>query len=199
VAGPTPVAAVRPGLVRVDIAGPTGYESGVAKKAENSRIPSAVGAIPLVGDLMKSADAQAQWMQEMLEQNARLIGQFPATMKTFNDSIERFNQTIGRLDRAATRIETATKQLTGPLERLVATLDQKGVRDIPDVLEALRKETLPALRAATDTQRQVAMLQSTVERVVSVLSDLPGAGILRRIATGHADDAGARPRPDPSP
>ena len=33
-------------------------------------------------------------MQELLEQNARLIGQFPATMKTFNDSLERFNQTV---------------------------------------------------------------------------------------------------------
>ena len=52
------------------------------------------GAIPVVGDLVRSADAQARWMQELLEQNARLVGQFPATMKTFNDSLERFNQTV---------------------------------------------------------------------------------------------------------
>jgi ABC-type transporter Mla subunit MlaD len=168
----------------------------VAKKVESSRIPSAVGAIPVVGDLMKSADAQAQWMQEMLEQNARLIGQFPATMKTFNDSIERFNQTIGRLDRAVNRIEAASKQLTGPLERVAGALDQKSVRDIPEVLDALRKEALPALRAATDTQRQVAMLQSTIERFLAMINDLPGAGIVRRMAAGRGDDdQPARPQP----
>lgn len=168
----------------------------MAKKVESSRIPSAVGAIPVVGDLMKSADAQAQWMQEMLEQNARLIGQFPATMKTFNDSIERFNQTLGRLDRAVNRMEAASRQLTGPLERVAGALDQKSVRDIPEVLDALRKEALPALRAATDTQRQVAMLQSTIERFLAMINDLPGAGIVRRMAAGRGDDdQPARPQP----
>jgi septal ring factor EnvC (AmiA/AmiB activator) len=158
----------------------------MAKKPEGSRIPSAVGAIPVVGDLMKSADSQARWMQEMLEQNARLVGQFPATLKAFNDSLDRFNQTVGRLDRAVNQMEAASKQLTGPLERVVRALDQKSVRDIPAVLEALRQEALPALRAATDTQRQVAMLQSTIERVLAVINDLPGVGIVRRMA-----------RPDP--
>jgi ABC-type transporter Mla subunit MlaD len=156
----------------------------VAKKAEGSRI--AVGAIHVVGELMKSADAQAQWMQEMLEQNARLVGQFPATLKAFNDSLDRFNQTVGRLDRAVNQMEAASKQLTGPLERVVRALDQKSVRDIPQVLEALRQEALPALRAASDTQRQVAVLQSTIERVLAVINDLPGVGIVRRMA-----------RPDP--
>ncbi|HEX3335330.1 MAG TPA: hypothetical protein VHS54_02650 [Jatrophihabitans sp.] len=158
----------------------------MAKKAEGSRIPSAVGAIPVVGELMKSADAQAQWMQELLEQNARLVGQFPATLKAFNDSLDRFNQTVGRLDRAVNQMEAASKQLTGPLERVVRALDQKSVRDIPQVLEALRQEALPALRAASDTQRQVAVLQSTIERVLAVINDLPGVGIVRRMA-----------RPDP--
>jgi ABC-type transporter Mla subunit MlaD len=79
-----------------------GYKSGVAK---TSRVPSAVGSIPLVGDLMKQADTQAQWLQELVEQNARLVGQLPATIKTFNDSLERFNQTVGRLDRMVTQVE----------------------------------------------------------------------------------------------
>jgi hypothetical protein len=35
----------------------------MAKKPEGSRVPSAVGAIPVVGDLVKSADNQARWMQ----------------------------------------------------------------------------------------------------------------------------------------
>src|SRR3954454_8005879 len=154
----------------------------MAKKPEGSRIPSAVGSIPVVGDLMKSADSQARWMQDMLEQNARLVGQFPATMKTFNDSIERFNQTIGRLDRAVTSIETGTKNLTGPMEKMLSSIDPKALREIPEVLDALRKEAVPAMRAPTDTQRQVAMLQSTIERVLAILSELPGAGVLRRLS-----------------
>ncbi|MFN2562045.1 MAG: hypothetical protein ABR571_12215 [Jatrophihabitans sp.] len=168
----------------------------MAKKPDASRVPSAVGAIPVVGDLMRSADAQARWMQEMLEQNARLIGQFPATMKTFNDSIERFNQTIGRLDRAVTSIETATKNLTGPMEKVLGSIDPKALREIPEVLDALRKEAVPAMRAATDTQKQVAILQSTIERVLTILSELPGAGMLRRLTSARdADDATASVRP----
>lgn len=127
--------------------------------AKNTRVPSAVGSIPVVGDLVKQADAQAQWLQELIEQNARLVGQMPATMKSFNDSLERFNQTIGRLDRVVTRIERASSQLIGPLEQVTPQLD-----------------------------RQVALLTSTVERVLAVLNELPGAGLVRRFAGG-----GARP------
>jgi ABC-type transporter Mla subunit MlaD len=166
----------------------------VARKAENpegSRVPSAVGAIPVVGDLVRSADQQARWMQEILEQNARLVAQFPATMKSFNDALERFNQTIGRLDRAVTRIEGASKNLTGPLEKMASALDPKALRDIPDVLDALRREAVPALRAATDTQQQVARLQTTIDRVISMLGELPGAGVLRRLA----GDPQSRPKP----
>jgi ABC-type transporter Mla subunit MlaD len=169
----------------------------VPKKPESSRVPSAVGAIPVVGELMKSADTQARWMQDLLEQNARLVGQFPATMKTFNDSIERFNQTIGRLDTAVTRIEAATRNLTGPVEKLAGALDPKALRDIPDALESLRKEAGPALRAAMDTQRQVALLQLTIDRVISAMSELPGAGILRRITTGRDSDVDGSGRPKP--
>lgn len=160
--------------------------------AKNSRVPAAVGAIPVVGDLVRQADTQAQWMQDLVEQNARLVGQFPATMKNFNDSLERFNQTVARLDRLVSTVESATAQIVAPLEdlapkleRLVSLVDIPSVRDIPDVLDALRKEALPALRAATDTQRQVALLTTTLERVVGLLNDLPGAGLVRRIATGR--------------
>lgn len=184
----------------VDIRTQTSYESRVAKKAESSRIPSAVSGIPLVGDLVKSADAQAHWIQELLEQNARLVGQFPATMKTFNDSLERFNQTIERLDHAVTRIEGATKNITGPIEKVANALDPKALRELPETLDQLRREAIPALRAATDTQRQVTLLQTTVERVISLVGDLPGASIVRRL-TGWEDDQGpATPRsPSPSP
>ena len=127
--------------------------------AKSSRVPQAVGSIPVVGDLVKQAEGQAQWLQDLVEQNARLVGQLPATMKSFNDSLERFNQTVGRLDRVVSRIEKASSQLIGPLEQMTPQLD-----------------------------RQVALLTTTVERIFTLLNELPGAGIVRRI-TG----TGARP------
>jgi ABC-type transporter Mla subunit MlaD len=165
------------------------------QKPERSRVPSAVGAIPVVGDLVRSADQQAKWMQEILEQNARLVAQFPATMKSFNDALERFNQTVGRLDRTVTRIEAATKNLTGPMEKVASALDPKALRELPDVVDMLRREAGPALRAATDTQKQVALLQATIDRVIATLSELPGAGMLRRL-TG---ESGSRAQPPAAP
>lgn len=137
-------------------------------------MPSAVGAIPVVGDLMKQADSQAQWLQDLVEQNAKLVGQLPDTLKSLNDSLERFNQTVDRLDRMITRVERST--------------------DLPALVDTLRKEALPALRAATDTQKQVALLQSTVERVIAILGELPGAGILRRFAGGQSSRTGDDPQ-----
>lgn len=181
---------------RLDTAGGSHYESGVAK---NSRVPSAVGAIPLVGDLVKQADSQAQWLQELLEQNARLVGQLPKTVKSFNDSLERFNEMVTRLDGVVTSIEGTTAALVGPLEqvvpaldRVMGTLDLPRMREIPDVLDALRREALPALRAATDTQKQVALLTATMDRVIAVLNELPGAGLVRRLG-------GVERKPDRTP
>lgn len=183
---------------QVDRGRATGYESPVAKMPEPSRVPSAVAAMPVVGGLAKSADAQARWMQDMLEQNARMISQFPETLRSFNDAIERFNQTVGRLDRAVTRIETASKNLTGPMERVAGALDRNAFRELPETLDSLRREAGPALRAAADTQRQVATLQTTVERVITLVSEIPGAGILRRIAAGRGEDEPNKPGPKPS-
>lgn len=144
------------------------------KKQGGSRVPAAVGALPVVGGIVKTADQQAQWLQEVVEQQARLVGQLPATLKSLNDSIERFNQTVNRLDRTAARIEAAV-----------------GV--LPDALDSLRKEAVPALRAATDTQRQVALLQATLERAIAVIGELPGAGFVKRMAAGasRAEDPSA--------
>jgi ABC-type transporter Mla subunit MlaD len=148
--------------------------------AKSSRVPPAVGAIPVVGDLVKQADTQAQWLQELVEQNARLAGQLPATLKTLNDSLERFNDSVQRLDRMVTRMERTSER----------------VRDLPALADAIRKEALPALRAAADTQRQVALLQGTVERIAAVLSELPGAGLLRRLSGTPATPP---PRPTARP
>lgn len=189
------------GRVTVDIRGRTGYESSVADKKASpgkqpSRVPNAVGSIPVVGGVLKQADRQAQWMEELVEQQARLVGQLPTTLKNLNDSIEKFNQTVNRLERATNRIESTAGAFTGPVGVLANTLDPARLADLPDVLDTLRKEALPALRAATDTQRQVALLQATVERIIAIVSELPGAGFVKRAVAGRPEPA---PRPAPAP
>jgi len=94
-----------------------------------------------------------------------------------------------------TQVETATNQLIGPMQEIAPRLEEanrrvdvNSVRDLPGVLDALRKEALPALRAATDTQKQLALLTSTVERIVGILGELPGAGLVRRFAAGTKDE-----------
>ena len=137
--------------------------SQTPQPTRGSRVPAAVGALPVVGDLMRQADSQAQWLQDVVEQNARLVGQFPATMRTFNDTLERFNQTVARLDRTVSTIESLTDRVVRPLELVVPVLE-----------------------------RQVGLLTSTVDRVVGIVGELPGAGLLRRVATGQtarAEDA----------
>jgi len=156
--------------------------------AKKSRVPSAVSAIPIVGDLARRADSQAGWVQDLVEQNTRLIGQLPATLKAFNDSLERFSQTVARLDRLVTRVESVTNQLIGPLEEIGPRLER--VREIPDLVDTLRREALPALRAATTTQNQVAVLTSTLDRALGIISELPGAGLVRRIADVRVDFLG---------
>jgi ABC-type transporter Mla subunit MlaD len=149
--------------------------------AKNSRVPGAVGSIPVVGDLLKQADGQAQWLQDLVEQNSRLVGQLPATMKNFNDTLERFNQTVTRLDAMVTRVESTANQLIGPVDQIDKLINRL---DLPQLAETLRREALPALRAATDTQKQVALLTSTIDRVTAMLAELPGMGLMRRFAGG---------------
>lgn len=102
---------------------------------KSSRVPPGVGAIPVVGEIVKQADQQARWLQEVVEQNTRLVGQLPVTMKSFNDSLERFNQTVARLDRIVSQIERTTATLIGPLEQLSQRMDRLATMlgEIPGV------------------------------------------------------------------
>ena len=85
-----------------------------------------------------------------------------------------------------TDVELNTK-LAPPIS---ATLDSTARVDL------LRKEAVPALRAATDTQRQVALLQATVERIIAIISELPGAGFVKRMTAGRLDDVMPQPPAD---
>jgi ABC-type transporter Mla subunit MlaD len=169
----------------------------VAEKKSGSRVPEVVGAIPVVGGVLRSADQQAQWMQEMVEQQARLVSQMPTILKALNDAIEAFNQTVQRLDRTVTRIETTTNTIVTPLEKVAATLDPSRLAELPDMLDTLRREAIPALRATTDTQRQVALLQATVDRILAMISELPGMGLVKRMSGRAQPPAATQPPAQP--
>jgi ABC-type transporter Mla subunit MlaD len=106
-------------------------------------VPAAVAAVPVLGDAMQQLEAQARWLQNLLEENARLLGQLPATLRSLNDALERFNDTIGRLDRVVGRLEAASVSLTGPVERLSAVLDPRALRELPELVRSLRDWSLP--------------------------------------------------------
>lgn len=162
------------------------YDPPVAEKKQSGRVPDLVGSLPVVGSLAKTADLQAQWMQDMVEQQARLLGALPDALRNLNDSIERFNQNVQRLDRTITRIESATGTIVAPMEKIASAVDPANIPDLPDLFDLLRKETIPALRAATDTQRQMALLQSTVDRIAALLNDLPAVRLMKRM-TGQGE------------
>ena len=99
-------------------------------------------------------------MQELLEQNARLVGQFPATIKTFNDSLERFNQTVADSTAPSPASRRRPERHRPARASRLRDRPRKALREIPETLEVLRREAVPALRAATETRRRVASLQS---------------------------------------
>lgn len=111
------------------------------RQPSRTRVPGALAAVPVLGDVAQQLDAQARWFQDLLEQNARLVGQLPATLRSFNDALERFNETIGRLDRVVGRLEAASASLTGPVERLSAVLDPRAFGDLPELVHSLRDWT----------------------------------------------------------
>jgi ABC-type transporter Mla subunit MlaD len=127
-----------------------------AAMAKSSRVPPAVGSIPVVGDLMKQADEQARWLQDVVEQNTRLVAQLPATMKSFNDSLERFNQTVARLDRLVGQVERTTAALIGPLEQLSQRMERLAgvLGDMPGA---------GLVRRLTGVQRAAATSEPTPE------------------------------------
>jgi ABC-type transporter Mla subunit MlaD len=122
--------------------------------AKSSRVPGAVGSIPVVGDLMKQADEQARWLQDVLEQNTRLVAQLPATMTSFNDSLERFNTTVARLDRLVSQVERTTAALIVPLEQLSQRMER-----LAGVLNEMPGAGL--LRRLTGLQRAAEVTEGT--------------------------------------
>src|SRR5689334_14890191 len=53
------------GITPVDTPVRTRVGRGVAEKKQTGRVPDVVGALPLVGGLVRGADGQVQWAQDL--------------------------------------------------------------------------------------------------------------------------------------
>ena len=66
-----------------------------------------------------------------------------------------------------------------------------------DSLERFNQTVAQLDRAVQRIESATKLFQGTVDRVVGVLGDLPGAGIVRRMTGGRLDDDAVGPRPKP--
>jgi hypothetical protein len=83
---------------------------------------------------------------------------------------------------------------------LVPLLDDDVLGVIPELVDSLRKDAVPALQRIDQTQQQVQLIAASVERIMggldetlTRLSALPGMGLIQRRA------AGSRTGRDPAP
>lgn len=153
--------------------------------------------LPLVGGLVRQLEEQTAAIARLLEDQARLVAALPSTIRLANDSLVAFASTVQRLDKLVRRLDNLTQPLEDPLtalapriERLIPILDMPQLQDVPAMLDAVRQQGLPALAAVADTQRQVALIAASVERLMEGIedatrriADLPGAALIgRRLA-----------------
>jgi ABC-type transporter Mla subunit MlaD len=155
---------------------------------------SVAGNIPLVGGAIRQLEEQTAAIGKLIEDQARLVAALPTTLRLANDSLVAFASTVQRLDTLVRRLDNLTRPLEEPLtalaprlERLVPILDMPALQDVPEMLDAVRREGLPALAAVADTQRQVAVIAASVERLMEGIDDtlrrvseLPGANLIGR-------------------
>ena len=155
--------------------------------------------IPTPGDLVKYGYEQIE-----------ALAQLPDSISLLNKSLTSFASTVSRLDKLVQRLDRLTEPLEGPLtalaprlEALVPLLDEEVIASLPAVLDAVKRNAVPALEVIGQTQAQVASIASSVERLMHVmddtfarLQDLPGMGLVNRLRAGTERDRPDRDRPD---
>jgi ABC-type transporter Mla subunit MlaD len=151
----------------------------------------------MLSALITHGTAVARFAVAQTQENIRQIAAIPGSIKTVNDSLVAFAQTVARLDTLVRRLDHVLEPLEGPLqeiaprlELLIPLLNAELLDGAAEALAALRTDALPALAGVAATQEQVALIASSVDRLMTGLDDavsriggLPGAGLIsRRIA-----------------
>jgi hypothetical protein len=151
--------------------------------------------IPTPGDLVKYGAEQIE-----------ALAQLPESISMLNKSLTSFASTVSRLDKLVQRLDRLTEPLEGPLtalaprlEALVPLLDEDVIASLPAVLDAVKRNAVPALEVIGQTQAQVASIASSVDRLMHVmddtfarLQDLPGMSLVNRLRAGNEREKPAR-------
>jgi hypothetical protein len=151
--------------------------------------------VPTVGEAIRVAT-------EQLEALATL----PQSIVLLNRSLTSLAQTVGRLDKLVRRLDRVTEPLEAPLaalaprlDALVPLLDPDLIGSLPAVIDAIRRNAIPALEVIGQTQAQVASIAASVERLMTImddgfsrLQDLPGAALVNRLRGGGAGTKDSR-------
>jgi hypothetical protein len=123
------------------------------------------------------------------------VASLPESINLLNRSLRSFAATVSRLDGLVQRMDRLTEPLEGPLtalaprlEALVPLLDEELLASLPPLLTAIEKTGLPALELVGQTQDQVAVIASSIERLMALMDDtfgrfqdLPGATLVSRL------------------
>ena len=154
--------------------------------------------VPTVNDLVKLTTDQIE-----------ALAQLPSSIVLLNQTLTSFAQTVGRLDKLVKRMDRLTEPLEEPLaalaprlQALVPLLDEELMSSLPEVLDSVRRNAVPALEVFGQTQAQVASIAASVDRLMHVMDDtlsrvqdLPGMNLVQRLRGGAA----AAPSPDGPP
>ena len=143
--------------------------------------------VPTVNDLVKLTTDQIE-----------ALSQLPSSIVLLNQTLTGFAQTVGRLDKLVKRMDRLTEPLEEPLaalaprlEALIPLLDEELMSSLPEVLDSVRRNAIPALEVFGQTQAQVASIAQSVDRLMHLmddtllrLQDLPGVGLVNRLRGG---------------
>ena len=152
--------------------------------------------VPTVNDLVKLTTDQIE-----------ALTQLPSSIVLHNQTLTNFAQTVGRLDKLVKRLDRLTEPLEEPLtalaprlQALVPLLDEELMAALPEVLDSVRRNAVPALEVIGQTQAQVASIASSVDRLMHLmddtltrLQDLPGVNLVQRLRGGSDRPPAAQP------
>jgi hypothetical protein len=145
--------------------------------------------VPTVNDLVKLTTDQIE-----------ALTQLPSSIVLLNQTLTSFAQTVGRLDKLVKRLDRLTEPLEEPLaalaprlEALIPLLDEELMSSLPEVLDSVRRNAVPALEVFGQTQAQVASIAQSVDRLMHLMDDtlsrlqeLPGVGLVNRLRGGSS-------------
>lgn len=140
--------------------------------------------IPSVSDLVKLGVEEVEALMAL-----------PSSIVLLNRSLANLAETVARMDGLVRRLDRMSEPLEEPLGDLLTAL--------PPLMDSMQRNAVPALEMFGQTQAQVAVIASSVERLVGLFDevfsrlvpDIPGVNLLNWFRSAAAPPAPLK-RPD---